>query len=105
MDNQEIQPPGSGANDPAHKDIDAIAFQLERIKTYLVWIDKHRLTFEHLRKTDPGAAEKELRALQEATEQAFPHLQRLMELLLAGYTIDPKKRLPTNLTDFRRILR
>ena len=98
MDKREIQPPGSGANDPAHNDIDVIAFQLERIKTYLSWIDEHRLTFEHLRATDPEGAEKELRSLQFVAEQAFPHLQRLTELLLAGYTIDPKKRLPANLT-------
>jgi hypothetical protein len=102
MDNREIQPPGSGANDPVHTDIDAIAFQLERIKTYLCWIDEHRLTFEHLRAIDAEAAEKELHSLKYVTEQAFPHLQRLTELLMAGYTIDPKKRLPANLTITKR---
>jgi hypothetical protein len=35
--------------------------------------------------------------LRDATSQGMIYLQRLSELLLAGYTIDPGKRLPESL--------
>jgi len=90
-------PPGESPLDPSHKDIDAVAFALDRVRTMLVWIDEHRASFEAARVTDPKTAENELDNLRDATEQARKHLTRLMELVLAGYAIDPSKRLPQGL--------
>lgn len=97
MDNREILPPGQHPFDPSVQDIDPIGFALSRLQTFLLWIDEHRASFEQLRNTDPASAERELRYLADATQQASTHLARLTELLLAGYTIDPGKRLPKGL--------
>jgi hypothetical protein len=35
--------------------------------------------------------------LAHSTQEARAHMARLVELLLAGYTIDPNKRLPRDL--------
>jgi hypothetical protein len=90
-------PPGQHPYDPVKKDLDPIGFALSRVQTFLVWIEEHRATFEKYRSTDPEFAESELRNLRDSTLQAMVHLQRLSELLLAGYTIDPDKRLPESL--------
>jgi hypothetical protein len=79
------------------KDIDPVAFALYRVQTFLVWIDEHRASFEKLRHTDKEAAESELSNLRDSTMQGIVYLQRLSELLLAGYAIDPNKRLPESL--------
>jgi hypothetical protein len=100
----EIEPPGRSPIDPAKSDIDAIGHALERVQTYLMWIAEHRASFEAERATDPESAENELRYLEDATHQAARYFLRLMDLILAGYTIDPNKRLPRGLgcVAFRR---
>jgi len=77
--------------------MDQVAHALARLQTFLIWIDEHRASFEKERPNDPQSAESELRNLQDSTEQAVMHLQRLTELLLAGYTIDPAKVSPKGL--------
>src|SRR5262249_22764744 len=78
-------------------DMDQVARCLERLQTFLVWIDEHRASFEKDRETNPQSANSELRNLKDSTEQAAVYLQRLTELLLAGYTTDPQKVLPKGL--------
>ena len=90
-------PPGQHPYDPVKKDLDPVAFALSRVQTFLVWIGEHRATFEKYRHSDPELAEAELINLRDATSQGRIYLQRLSELLLAGYTIDPTKRLPESL--------
>ena len=85
-------PPGQHPYDPVKKDLDPIGFALYRVQTFLVWIDEHRAAFERARDTDEELAEAELSNLRDSTSQAMVHLQRLSELLLAGYTIDPGKK-------------
>jgi hypothetical protein len=97
MERREIRPPGQHPTEMHKKDIDAIAFALDKLRTFLFWIDEHRSSFEANRTTDPENAESGLHNLRDSTEQAMVHLQRLTELLLAGYTIDPNKRLPKGL--------
>jgi hypothetical protein len=99
MDEGAVLPPGRHPFDPSKVDIDPIAFALERTQTFLVWIEEHRASFEKYRNTDPSSAERELRYLENSTDQALVHLQRLKELLLAGRSIDPNKRLPKGLND------
>jgi hypothetical protein len=77
--------------------MDQVAHALERIQTFLMWIDEHRASFEKERDTNPWSADPELRNLQDSTEQAVLYLQRLTELLFAGYTIDPDKISPKGL--------
>jgi hypothetical protein len=104
MDEPEVLPPGQHECDPARKDIDPVGFALSKVQTYLVWIEEHRASFEAYRDTNPADAENELHCLQDAANQAAAYFQRLKELLLAGYVIDPNKRLPPNLSQphFRR---
>jgi hypothetical protein len=98
MENKpDILPPGEHPNDPAKKDLDAMGFALDRVQTLLVWIDEHRASYEKHRNIDPESAENELHCLRVATRDALIYLQRLSELVLAGYTIDPRKRLPRGL--------
>ena len=61
------------------------------------WIDEHRASFEAARTSDLETAERELGHLAHATAEARAHVGRLTDLLLAGYTIDPAKRLPRDL--------
>jgi hypothetical protein len=79
------------------KHIDPVAFALERVGTLLAWIDEHRGSFEVARASDPEQAESELSNLADATRQARAYHARLVELILAGYGIDPAKQLPTGL--------
>lgn len=90
-------PPGQHPYDPVKKDIDPVAFALDRVQTFLVWIDEHRASFEQARDIDKELAEAELNNLRDSTSQGIIYLQRLSELLLAGYSIDPGKRLPESL--------
>jgi len=92
-----VQLPGQHSCDPYIKDIDPIAFALARLQVHLLWIDEHRSSFEKSRHTDPTGAENELGCLRRSTEEALAHLHGLTELLQAGYTIDPNKRLPKSL--------
>lgn len=97
MDADKVAPPGQSPIDPFVKDIDPVAFALNRTRTLLAWIDEHRASFEAARGSDPETAERELRYLAQSTEDARKYMARLVELLLAGYTIDPAKRLPRGL--------
>jgi hypothetical protein len=97
MDKRDVLPPGHHPRDSRNPDIDQVGHALERLQTFLKWIDEHRASFEKERDTDPQSADAELRNLQDSTEQAVLHLQRLTELLLAGYTIDPDKVSPKGL--------
>jgi hypothetical protein len=94
MDKADVLPPGQHPNDPYKKDIDPVAFALRKVATMLFWIEEHRSSFEHLRNSDPANAERELDNLRDATKQAVVGLHRFIELYLAGYSIDPNKRLP-----------
>ena len=105
MDGGQLLPPGQHPFDPSKPDIDPIAFALERVQTFLLWIEEHRAAFEEYRHTDRTSAERELRYLENSTDQAVAHLERLKELLLAGYAIDPTKRLPKGLKDPNTIRR
>lgn len=95
-------PPGESPIDPASKDIDPIAFALERSMAYLHWIEEHKASFEATRRTDSENAERELVFLSQSAQEAKKYLTRLAELLLAGYSIDPSKKLPP---DFARTFR
>jgi hypothetical protein len=93
----DILPPGQHPYDPVRTDLDPVGFALCRVQTFLIWIDEHRASFEMAGTTDPETAERELANLRVATRDALIHLQRLSELMLAGYTIDPNKRLPESI--------
>jgi hypothetical protein len=97
MGNQTIVPPGDHPFDPHNKDIDPIGFALERLQTYLTWIEEHRASFQVSRTSDPESAAKELCYLAYCTKEALRHFERLTELLLAGNVIDSNKRLPNSL--------
>jgi hypothetical protein len=101
MSNDDVVPPGEHPDDPYVKDIDAVAFALDRVQTYLIWIDEHRASFEAARDSDPETAESELSNLDHSTREARRHMTRLLELILAGYTINPSKRLPRGLQHWR----
>ena len=97
MVESKITPPGQHPLDPSKSDMDAIGFALAKLQTMLTWIEEHRASFEKERESDPAGAERELRYLADATKQAIGYFVRLTELLLAGYTFDPNKRLPKDL--------
>jgi hypothetical protein len=94
---RQTLPPGDHPYDPIKKDLDPLAFALDRVQTHLIWILEHRATFEKLRHSDREVAESELSNLRDSTVQGMIYLQRLSELILAGYTIDSSKRLPESL--------
>lgn len=96
MESSEFLPPGKHPDDPP-PDTDPIARHVQQIKGNLVWIDQYRLNIEHYLRTDPPEAERELVYLRDATKAALKHMRRLTQLLLAGYTIDPKKKIPRDL--------
>lgn len=97
MSDLKVIPPGEHPYDPVKKEIDPVGFALERLQTYLTWIDEHRASFEKARDSNPAEAEKELEYLAASTREALRYFLRLSELLLAGHSIDPTKRLPRGL--------
>jgi hypothetical protein len=97
MHDLNVIPPGDHPYDPVKKEIDPVGFALERLQTYLTWIDEHRASFEKMRVSNPTEAEKELAYLADSTREALRYFLRLSELLLAGNGLDPKKRLPRGL--------
>jgi hypothetical protein len=97
MNKNDVLPPGEHPFDTRRPHTDQVAYALERLQTFLIWIAEHRASFEKERDTDPQNANAELRNLEDSTEQAVLHLQRLTELLLVGYTIDTDKELPKGL--------
>ena len=99
MDTHDVLPPGQHPLDSCRGDIDQLAFALTRVQVLLKWIDEHRASFEKVRETDREGAEAELRHLEDSTDQAVVHLQRLTELILAGFTIDRTKPMPRDFCD------
>jgi hypothetical protein len=99
MKPNNVLPPGQHAYDPSKKEVDAIGFALQRLQAHLTSVEEHRASFEKYRKTDDVAAQQELFGLTHSTKEALRHFLRLAELLLAGYTLDPSKRLPKGLCD------
>lgn len=97
MERDKVLPPGKSPNDPAATDIDPVAFALDRARVYLHWCEEHRASFEAARFSDPEIAERELGNLAHSIQEARKYMARLVELLLAGYTINPSKRLPRDL--------
>jgi hypothetical protein len=97
MSEEKTKPPGEHPLDPYIKDIDPVAFALNKVYLLLRWIEDHRASFEAYRASDPQSAERELEYLADATHQATQHIARLKELLLAGYTINPNKPLPRDM--------
>jgi hypothetical protein len=91
---KDVPPPGEHQHDPYVKDIDAVGFALERVVTHLQWIDEHLATFLATRETDPKLAERELDYLADSLNHARRNAARLTALVLAGYGIDPSKRIP-----------
>lgn len=98
MNKPRVPPPGESETDPYRKEIDAIGFALDRLQTHLHWATEHTATFEAKRRTDPAAAEEELKNLAESLRSARRYFARLKELILAGYAIDPEKQLPKDLS-------
>src|SRR5262245_38595263 len=97
MDKNDILPHGQHPFDSRKPGIDQLAYALERVQTFLKWVDEHHRSFEKDRNSDPESAESELHNLRDSTEQAVLHLQRLTELVLAGYTIISEKVFPRDL--------
>ncbi|MGF1581063.1 MAG: hypothetical protein ACFCD0_16990 [Gemmataceae bacterium] len=97
MEKSDISPPGQHPFDSCKPEIDQLAHALERVQSFLKWIDEHHRSFDKVRNTDPESAESELHNLRDSTEQAVMHLQRLTELVLAGYAIDVNKVVPKDL--------
>lgn len=104
VNHPDILPPGKHPSDPNRKDIDSIGFALVHTQELLRWIAEHHASSEMLRESDPVEAKRERYYLEDSIRQAAVHLQRLTELLLAGYTINPNLRLPRQLEGdgFRR---
>lgn len=89
-----IQPPGADSRDPSNQEIDPLAFALANVQTDLVWIDEHLASFRVDRISDPASAETELEYAEQCVTDARNSLQRALELVISGYTIDPSKRFP-----------
>jgi hypothetical protein len=103
IDKNNVLPPGEGPQDPANKSIDPLACALDRVRVYLIWIEEHRASYEACLSSDPENAERELGFLRAATTDARRYMGRLLELVLAGYCIDPSKQLPKELSSGRDI--
>jgi hypothetical protein len=82
-------PPGQHPHDQARGSKPPVDWQLERVKTMLLWISEHHASFKKLREHDPQGAESELSNLEDAIQQAFNHINRLEELLRHGYSASP----------------
>lgn len=99
MDPSRIVPPGQSNVDPWKTDIDPVAFAVDRVICHATWIAANLHGFVQLRQSDPTLAEQELRYLAHSSEALERHAERLRQLLLAGYTINPSKRLPPGLDE------
>ena len=97
MDADKLTPLGQNPIGPSVKDIDPVAFALERVQTHLVWIDEHRRWLRGRPWVGPGDRRARAAALGPLHRGARKHMARLVELVLAGYTIDPSK-LPRGLS-------
>ena len=97
MDKQDITLPGKHSLDPRKDTVDPVGFSLLKLQELLIWIDEHRSSFERHRHNNPVDADNELSCLKDATYQAIIRLQRLSELILAGYGIDSGKEIPKDI--------
>jgi hypothetical protein len=98
MEVNNVLPPGEDPQrDCVNKEVDGVAKALERVITMLQWADEHLASFQKHRESDAVNAENELSCLRNVIEQGAMYLGRLAELILAGYNIDPNKRLPRGL--------
>ena len=97
IDTENVIPPGQHPNDPANREIDPIAYALKKLQTYMFWLGEHASSYEKYHSVDSSKAENELNCLKDAYEQAILYLQRLTELLIGGYQIDPQKVLPRDI--------
>jgi hypothetical protein len=101
MPNDRIPPPGESPLDPYMKEIDSIAFALNKVRVNIHWIEEHHASFEAARESDPEKAERELRCLEHSARDARESMGRLVELLMTGNTIDLSKKLPRDLERWR----
>jgi hypothetical protein len=97
MKRPDLLPPGSDPIDPSGADIDPIGFSLERLQTFLIWIEQHRSAIEMTIEPHQRCAISEMDNLKDASYRAILHFQRLSELILNGYSIDKSKRMPKGL--------
>jgi hypothetical protein len=91
---EDFFPPGESPLDPANKNIDPLAFALAEVGTCLIWIDEHLASFRAKRTTDSCDAENDLNYAELCTSDARTSMQRALELILSGYTIDALKIWP-----------
>lgn len=66
-----------------------VDFHLEQLGTFLRWNREHFASFKHDRESDPDNAERELAFLDDTIERGYEHLERLSELLRAGFRATP----------------
>src|SRR5260221_263831 len=91
---ETVLPPGESPLDPANRDIDRLPSRWGDLQTCLIWIDEHLTSFRAERYSDPNNAENELKYAELCTTDARTSMQRVLELVLSGYTIDLAKRFP-----------
>src|SRR5262245_48438566 len=91
---REVLPIGESPDDPWKKDIDPTAFALSQAFGDIVWADEYLATFEAVRDSDPESAEENLRWLKGSINDAWRHIRRLTELMMAGHAIDYSKEVP-----------
>ena len=82
-----MQPPGEHPLEGCAKfaKMNPVDFHLERLYTFLRWNREHFASFKHHRESKPQNVESELGFLDDTIEQGYKHLERLTELLQAGY--------------------
>lgn len=93
-----VVPPGQHPSDPANDvELDAFLFSVERIQCHLCWIDERAAVIDASNELKSAAMADELKSIQESTEKATSSLKRLVQLILAGYSFDPGKKIPNGL--------
>lgn len=97
---EDVLPPGQAPCDPSAKNLDAIGFALALTRQRLLWIAEYLADFKDHRDTHVERAEAALNKIEDSVREGREHLDRLIDLLLAGYNIDPNKRLHPDLVDW-----
>ena len=87
MPHTPILPPGKHPLETCAKfgKMNPVDFHLERLYTFLRWNREHFASFKQDRESDSKNAERELGFLDDTIEQGYEHLERLTELLHAGF--------------------
>jgi hypothetical protein len=88
-----IVPLGQHRLDPS-PDLDPVRFFLEAAKMHLVAVEEGRIAYHSFQDSDPARAERELVRLRTSSADARQHVARLIELVLAGHTVDRARRGP-----------